>query len=437
MRFIQISGFHQVPRGIFQSFRFYHSCPFHACRTTSGSLKQSAIPSTQHLPRTPAARVKKRLVFYFSGFDPRGPAHYHSLYAEQAKLHTPLNCLDLHVGKRRRSGKLANAWTITANGGTTVTDYEFLRWDDIIRNRWPKNEWQLLKSAVPTYWVFFKSNLVGKLLKVAWASALTVAYPIIVFLGLLLCGLLLAAAVGILPNMLGWSWWVGIVPAAGVLVGTIFLGRWLDDRFRSFWLLRVYGAMQPWAYGQIPEIDERIREFATDMVRKIRASDADEVLLVGHSVGTILSVPLVAELLKLEPDLGMKAQSFGLVSLGNCLPLVSLLPGSKQLRADLRTVATAPGVRWVDFSAKRDGASVTQVDPLKVSGIPRPADIPVRPQQFPVRIVKMFPPEVYDAVKKDIFRIHFQYIMAGRILTDYDFFAITAGPVSLEERFPE
>ena len=27
--------------------------------------------------------------------------------------------------------------------------------------------------------------------------------------------------------------------------------------------------------------------------------------------------------------------------------------------------------------------------------------------------------------------------MAGQLLTDYDFFAITAGPLSLAERFPE
>lgn len=392
----------------------------------------SDFPSATHPPRTPIAGVTKRLVFYFSGFDPRGPSHYHTLYGEQAKLHAPLNGLNLEVGKRRRSGKLANAWTITSNGGETVTDYEFLRWDDIIRNRWPKNEWQLLKSAVPTYWVFFKANLVGQLLKIAWPSALTVSYPIIAFLGLLLLGLMLAAAAAA-----AFPWWVGIPLAAGVLVGTILLGRWLDDRFRSFWLLRVYGAMQPWAYGKIPELDERIREFAKDIVEKIRVSEADEVLVVGHSVGSILTVPLVAEILKLEPELGTKQQIFGLVSLGNCLPLVSLLPGSKQLRDDLKTVASAPGVRWLDFSARRDGASVTMVDPLKVSGISRPKNSPVRPQQFPVRIVKMFPPDVYAVIKKDIFRIHFQYIMAGELLTDYDFFAITAGQLSLAERFPE
>ncbi len=384
----------------------------------------------ENQPRTPAAGVRKRHVFYFSGFDPRGPSHYHTLYGEQAKLHAPLNGLDLTVGKRRRVGKLANAWTVTVAG--CETEYEFLRWDDIIRNRWPKNEVELLKSAVPTYWVFFKANLVGKLLKIAWPSALTVSYPIIAFLGLLLAGALLAVAAGLfLP------FYAGLPLAAGILVGTVFLGRWLDERFRSFWLLRVYGAMQPWAYGKMPELDARIRDFAEHIAERIRGSEADEILVVGHSVGTILTVPLVVELLKRVPELGVRGPAFGLVSLGNCLPLVSLLPGSKKLREDLKTVATAPGVRWLDFSARRDGASVTQVDPLAVSGISRPAGIPVRPQQFPVRIVKMFPPDVYAVIKKDIFRIHFQYIMAGELLTDYDFFAITAGPLSLAQRFPE
>jgi len=389
----------------------------------------SDVSAAEPPPRT-SAGVRKRHVFYFSGYDPRGPAHYHTLYGEQGKLHTPLNGLDLTIGKRRRVGKLANAWTVSSGG--TETEYEFLRWDDIIRNRWPKNEWQLLKSAVPVYWVFLKANLIGRLLKIAWPSALTVSYPIIAFLGLLLTGFVLAVVAGILLPL-----YIGIPLAVGILVGTIYLGRWLDDRFRSFWLLRVYGAMQPWAYGKIPELDERIREFADHIVERIKGSEADEILVIGHSVGSILTIPLAVELLKREPELGVKGPEFGLVSLGNCLPLVSLLPGSGKLREDLKTVATAPGVRWLDFSARRDGASVTQVDPLTVSGISRPEGIPVRPQQFPVRIVKMFPPDAYNVIKKDIFRIHFQYIMAGELLTDYDFFAITAGPMTLAERYPE
>jgi hypothetical protein len=355
----------------------------------------------------------------------------------ESKLQAPLNGLDLTIGKRRRSGRLAHAWNISLAGGATETEYEFLRWDDIIRNHWPQNAVQLFKSAVPVYWVFLKANLIGKLLKIAWPPALTVSYPIIAFLGMISGRLLLAAAAVLLAVSVGFPWWTGLFPGLAGIAGSLAFGRWLDARFRCDWLLRTYGLMQPWAYGKIPELDERIREFASYMVEKIRASDADEVLLVGHSVGTILSIPLVAEMTRLDPELGLRGPAFGLVSLGNCIPLVSLLPGSQAFRDRLREVATAPGVRWLDFSARRDGACVPQIDPLQVSGISRPEGIPVRPLQLPVRIVRMYSPESYARIKKDIFRVHFQYIMAGELLTDYDFFAITGGPISLAERYPE
>lgn len=397
----------------------------------------SRAPHAQSsIPASPAG-VRRRRVFYFSGFDPRGPAHYHTLYETESKLQAPLNGLDLLVGKRRRKGPLANAWKISVNGGDTETDYEFLRWDDIIRKHWPKNELELLKTALPVYGVFLRANLVGKLLKIAWPSALTVSYPILAVFGVLLGGLGLAIAALVLPFFLGLPGWAGLFPAGLLFAASVALARWFDVRFRSYWLLRTYGLMQPWVYGEIPELDERIREFASHIVESIRGSDADEVLLVGHSVGTILSIPLVAELLRLEPRLGQDGPTFGLVTLGNCIPLVSLLPGSGKFRDRLEQVATAPGVRWLDFSARRDGASVTQVDPLAVSGISRPPGIPRRPLQFPVRIVKMFSPDSYARLKKDIFRVHFQYIMAGELLTDYDFFAITAGPISLAARYPE
>lgn len=382
--------------------------------------------------------VRKRRVFYFSGYDPRGPGHYHSLYRDESKLQSALNGLELSVGKRRRVNRLANAWRIDLAGPRpTTTEFEFLRWDDLIRSHWPKNELQLLKSALPVYWTFLRANLIGRLLRIAWPSALTVSYPLIAFFGSLLAGLAIASALIVLPPLLGYAWWVGVVPALGALAGSVVLSRWLDQRFRSYWLLRIYGFMQPWAYGKIPAADERIREFAAYIADQIRDDDADEVLVVGHSVGTILTIPLVAELLRLMPDLGSRGPAFGLVSLGNCIPLVSLLPHSGKLRDDMLAVATAPGVRWLDFSARRDGASVTQVDPLAVSGVKRPAGVPQRPLQFPMRIFRMFPPDVYEVIKKDIFRIHFQYIMAAELPTDYDFFAITAGPVSLAERYPE
>ena len=197
-----------------------------------------------HTPPDPRAAVKRRLVFYFSGYDPRGPSHYHTLYATESKAQAPLNGLDLTLGKRRRVHRLANAWKVSLEKTGTETDYEFLRWDDIIRKNWPKNEAQLFKIAVPVYWEFLKTNLIGRLYRIAWPPALTAAFPIVLFLGLLLVATGLGLLAAILPPVLGAPWWVGILPGIAIFAGGIKLSRWLDGRFRGDWLLRTYRAME-------------------------------------------------------------------------------------------------------------------------------------------------------------------------------------------------
>ena len=242
-----------------------------------------------------ADTVKKRMVFYFSGFDPRGASHYHKIYTEESKAQCALNGLDLEVGKRRRVHRLAHAWKISCRQTGTETDYQFLRWDDLIRKNWPRNEWQLLMAAIPSYWAFFKANWIWRLFKVSRTSALTAAYPVICFGVVLLLSLMLAVVVFILPLALGFDWWLGVLPCFAVMAAGIKVGRWLDDYMHSYWQLRTHCAMQKWAYGNIEELDRRIDEFAEYITSQIESSDADEVLIVGHSAGTILGVPLAVK----------------------------------------------------------------------------------------------------------------------------------------------
>jgi len=381
--------------------------------------------------------VRKRLVFYFSGFDPRGASHYHKLYVEESKKQAAINGLNLEVGERQRVHRLASAWSIKCRNSGTETDYEFLRWDDIIRRHWPRNEFQLLKAIIPSYWEFLKANWFWRLYKVSWTSALTVAYPIICFMGLFIVSLLLAAIVVIWPIAMDLSWWVGILPAAVIVAGAVKLGRWVDTYLHGHWQLRTHCAMQKWGYGGIPELDKRIDEFAEYILKRVSSSDADEVLVVGHSAGTILGTALVSKMLQLQPNLGRGAPAFAFASLGNCLPLVTFLPGGENLRGDLKELASDPQAGWFDFSARRDGACVSVGDLVTMSGVSRTEGAPFKPIRVPVSLVKMFSPEVYSKIKKDLFRVHFQYIMAAEKLTDYDYFAITAGPVKLASRYPD
>ena len=384
-----------------------------------------------------ADTVKKRMVFYFSGFDPRGASHYHKIYTEESKAQCVLNGLDLEVGKRRRVHRLAHAWKIFCRQTGTETDYQFLRWDDLIRKNWPRNEWQLLMAAIPSYWAFFKANWIWRLFKVSRTSALTAAYPVICFGVVLLLSLMLAVVVFILPLVLGFYWWLGVLPCFAVMAAGIKVGRWLDDYMHSYWQLRTHCAMQKWAYGNIEELDRRIDEFAEYITSQIESSDADEVLIVGHSAGTILGVPLAVKVQNLLAHSGADGPELAFVSLANCLPLVSFLPDASMLREDLEHLAGSPYIKWYDFSARRDGACVSEGDLVTMAGVSRELGAPVWPRRIPVSLVKMFSPDTYKAVKKDLFRVHFQYIMAAEQLTDYDYFAITAGPLKLTSRYPD
>ncbi|MFK5922814.1 MAG: hypothetical protein QM496_11600 [Verrucomicrobiota bacterium] len=402
------------------------------------SKEKSSAPNSESGAASP---VRQRRVFYFSGFDPRGPAPYHALYLEEGKKQAALNGLDLSVKKRSRKNRLSSVWEISAVSPGNVrieTTYEFLRWDDIIRRNWPKNEMTMFLRALKAYWVFLSSGLIGKFLHTSWPPSLTLIYPLLYIIAVLIggAGISVAAAVGMV-HFFSLSWWVALISSLATVAGFIAIGRILDQRFHAYWLLRTYTFMLKWATGGAPELSQRIEDFAQYIADYIAEGEDDEVLIVSHSVGTILVIPLVAKLLKQNRETGKGRCRLGLVTLGNSIPLVSYLSGARAFREDLKEVAFAAEIDWVDFSARRDGACFARADPVTSSGIERPPDCPIRPVMLPARFVQMFSESSYNQIKRDIFRIHFQYLMAGEKLTKYDFFAISAGPQTLSERYIE
>src|SRR5881227_849362 len=90
--------------------------------------------------------VRRRIVFYISGYDPRGPAHYHGLYKAEAPKQAKLNGLRIDLGPRRKVDHIESAWTL-ATAATTV-DYRFLRYDDIVRARWSKTTLAILRDIL-------------------------------------------------------------------------------------------------------------------------------------------------------------------------------------------------------------------------------------------------------------------------------------------------
>lgn len=383
------------------------------------------------------SQLKKRHVFYLSGFDPRGPAFYRRLYASESASQSAVNGMALAIGERSKPSKLSSAWTIQATvaGQAVETRYEFLRWDDLIRKYWERNELRVILDYCRVYAMCIANGMFGHVLKTAWPPFLAAVVPLLLILAAL--GLATAAGWGAgravtassLPGWLGWA------AGLGAFVGVMQLARMAERRMNSFWLVRIYSFTRKQCNAQLDDLEERLDGFARQLVAQASAAQDDEILLVGHSTGSIMAVSVLARALQLDPALASRGPRISLLTLGQCIPILSFLPKAQRFRGELARVAHADSIDWVDVTAPTDGACFALVDPVAATGITRPDNAEPRPKLLSARYATLFTPQTYARMRRDWYRHHFQYLMAGEKAGDYDYFAITAGNQTLGERF--
>ena len=170
----------------------------------------------------------------------------------------------------------------------------------------------------------------------------------------------------------------------------------------------------------------------SERIFKALSSDMDEVLVVGHSSGAHLGVSVLADLLRRHP-LDPKGPKLAFLTLGQVVPMVSYLPKADRLRGDLRFLSQQDSLTWIDVTAPGDGCTFALCDPVSVSGAGGPGQ--VWPLVFSAAFTQSLSPELYSSLKWRFFRLHFQYLCAFDRPKDYDYFQITAGPVTLADRF--
>lgn len=382
--------------------------------------------------------VRRRHVLYLSGFDPKGPSHYHALYADQAARQAQVSGYRLTVGPRQRAG--ANAawdveWCAAAGGPTVHTRYEFLRWDDIVRAHWPRGPWRLVGVTFSTTARLVANGSLWRILQTSWPAFLALALP---------SALLLACAFGVL--VLGAAAWVLASTAGGWLGAAVFtlgclalLGwaRWAQARVQMAWLMRSAGVILLQARGDLPALEARLDDFAAQLCAHAARADLDEVLVVGHSSGTMLAASVVARALARDPALLRRRASVALLTLGECIPLLSYQPEAAGFRHELARLRAAGDLSWIDVTAPPDGCCFALVDPTEVCEDGRPDDLRTTagPKRVSPRFARCFSPETYRIVRRDKYRCHFQYLMAVERPGLYDYFATSAGPHRLSERF--
>ena len=131
-------------------------------------------------PAAPAGVVGRRTVLYLSGFDPQGASRYHGLYRDEASRQAAASGYRIHVGERERSGPWLQSWTVrmhAADGQACDTNYQFLRWDDIVRAHWPRGRLALWAVTLATSWRLWANGSLPRMLRLSWPAFLALALP--------------------------------------------------------------------------------------------------------------------------------------------------------------------------------------------------------------------------------------------------------------------
>ncbi|MBW8784032.1 MAG: hypothetical protein JF593_05245 [Novosphingobium sp.] len=345
----------------------------------------------------------RRKVFYLSGFDPRGIRFYYPLIRDEVLRHGEKTGTAVSVSKRRRAAAAAE-FTVTAPEREVEAEIAFLRWEDLVMRAWLKGP-RLIARTLSTALRYMRLGENAIVWRMKKGALITLYYPAAM---LVLLPLLVAAPVALLLALL-LPWWAAVV--AGLAAG-LLVTRQAIDKLKALWLARLFVFSDEIARrGFSSELEARLDAFA-EQVAVALAADTDEVLLVAHSNGAILAVPL---LLRVIERVGVLPERFALVTLGHCLPLLS---GRRDALAyqQLLEKLSRHRFRWIDIGSPPDGAAFEFVDPLAPAAEHGAIELTL----LSARFHRFYDPDTYHSGWANKYAIHFDYLRCGDRVSPVD-----------------
>jgi hypothetical protein len=392
--------------------------------------------------RDAAPRIRRRHVVFFGGFDPKGASWYHGLYKRHASLQAKINDLPIEVGARQRDEAGRRYWLARAQpAGEEICEsrIEVVSWDALVRRYWPRHGLRLLIDMAVAY-ARVIGNGIPQLIKVGRIAPRTLTamlYPLVFFV----FGILVCALIGTMAAWLGYllsaSMLLAVAMGAVLLWFAVVLMMRIERRLDTGLLVRIYAFVARYGVRGMPELDRIVADAGARIEALARDSRIDELLVVGYSVGSILATRAFGRALPALAGHEGQGPQLALLTLGNCIPLLGLFPQAGEYRAELAALASSPLIKWVDVSSPSDWGSFAMLNPIEVCEIEVARKDSGWPLMTSPRFHTLFEPATYRNMIGNKHQMHFQYLMSSQKPGRYDYFAITAGPLGLRERYAQ
>jgi hypothetical protein len=380
-----------------------------------------------------AGRPFRRCVLYLGGYDPVTPekffrrqarelGHFRDTWSAEATVSMPERAADGAVWRTE----------ITAQAGdwTSRTDFRLLAWDDLVKDDFARPLWQRVPLSLGVLADFVVSGTVFRYFFAAWRFALYFLFPFVLSLTFVIVAAFVASLVLRIDH---WSAAI-LAPLAGLAVYAALM-RWPGGRWFVSHLLDARTFMGEYMRGQRADMTARVDRFADEIREAAGSGDFDEIVVIGHSQGSVFALEAVERALARDPDLARHGTPLSVITVGSCVLQLGLHPAARQLRERIGRVQAAGDIAWLEFQALTDVVNFYKTDPARLMRLPKAKDRPF-PAVHNVRIREMLAPEDYSRIRNSLFRVHYQFVMGNTRRYFYDFFSICCGPMRLRERFP-
>ena len=382
-----------------------------------------------------AAAIRRRHVIYASGYDPRGAAGSFDLLRVTCERFRKLWPIEATLRAADASAEFAR-WQLDLRGTDweVATRYDFLRMENFIR----------ADMAQPTLRQFFgglgwyaNDVLSGALFRIFYAAgrfALHLLYFQLLIAAWAAAAVLVALVAGrILAVDLGLPLATSVIIAAAAGTATLLALRPLAERWRVVQIASCWSTLRQFGRGRPTWIDHVVEVGAQHLVAAACTNEADELALVGHSTGGVIACAIMARALELDPELGKSRPRVVLLTLGSVMPAVALHPSAQRMRAIVGKLAIAKNLAWIDCQSRKDVLSFSDFDPVAGIGIRQLGGARCNPLLWRISFKDVITPEAYNRFRWNLFRVHYQYIMAGDRPAPYDYLLVVGGPMPIAE----
>jgi hypothetical protein len=391
-------------------------------------------------------QVCRRLVIYVQGYDPRGLAEYYRMFRREFRDTCALYGLIGTVGKPVNDPERhITSWTAHSEGQgpdgapwQVDTSYMFLRWEDIIRQDFARPHWWKILAMYRALIIAIFNGVMARLMRAHWRFGSFILYPMVLMtlwiaLGagvgwLVVKGLL---ALGLMPLVAGP---IGAVIGFAAFVAAL---RLTEPQTYILYLCDDVASTYQYAHRQRPDWEARMETFAGYVVDAVRGSEADEVVIVGHSSGSFLAVDVLDRALTRDPDLGRHGPKVRLLTIGANLPIVGFHRAAGWFRDKIGRLAVAPDIDWVDYQSRHDIMNFWPFDPVADHGIAVGSERR-NPRVVAISFRDLWIPGNFGRRRWRFFQAHFQFLLANeRLGAAYDYYLICCGPFDLVTRASE